>query len=733
MRRLLCGLVTFLLFTVVTDGASARADTPSPRRPNILWLIAEDMSPDLGCYGCKQVTTPNLDRLAAAGVRYTRAFTTAPVCSPSRSAFCTGMYQTTIGAHNHRAHRDDGRGLPPGVKIVSDWMRESGYFTANLITLPKSMGFQGVGKTDWNFYYPGLPFDSTRWDDLKSRQPFLAQINFHETHRPYQAPKQVDPAKVDLPPIYPDHPIAREDWARYLDAANELDRKVGLILQQLEKDGLADDTIVVFMSDHGESHVRGKQFCYDDGLRIPLIIRWAKNFPAPAHFKPGSVDSQLIAAIDLVPTFLDVAGHAKPEKMEGRVFLGKNAEPVREVVFGARDRCDETVFRFRTVRDARYRYIRNFTPERPFLQSNRYKENSYPVWKLIGRLGAEGKLTEWQKSFYLAERMPAEELYDMDADPWSMTNLAASEKPEHQQVHKRLRAALEKWIADSNDQGRELEPVALAKSQGTTKPATKPLDGYRMEDTSPRSPRVVGHRGLAEHLPENTLRNMRACLELNLSIELDVRRAKDGALVILHDGTLDRTTSGHGKVGDLPLAELKKLDAGSWFDPAFKNERIPTLDEVLTLRAKFPPAAGVIAVDLKEADTEEDILRLANRHGVVERLVFIGRAITEPEVRQRLRKVEPRASVAVLAAPETLDQALADGTANWIYFRHIPSRAEVMRVHAASKRVFLSGPKVAKHDAEIWKQAVDAGVDAILTDYPLELTRLLRVSSEKER
>ena len=323
----------------------------------------------------------------------------------------TGMYQTTIGAHHHRSHRDDGYRLPDGVKVISDWMREAGYFTANIRKLPANFGFDGTGKTDWNFTYVGKPFDSDEWTDLKAHQPFYAQINFQETHRKFHAPKKADPAKVDVPPIYPDHPVTRADWAAYLDAASELDRKVGLILQQLEADGLADDTIVLFMADHGQCHVRGKQFCYDDGLRIPLIIRWAKNFAQPKQFKPGGVSDQLIEAIDFTPTFLDVAGHVKPAKIQGRIFLGDRAEPPREVVFGARDRCDETMFRFRTVRDARYRYIHNFMPERPFLQTNDYKERSYPVWNLIKELGAQGKLTEWQKNFYLAPTMPPEELY----------------------------------------------------------------------------------------------------------------------------------------------------------------------------------------------------------------------------------------------------------------------------------------------------------------------------------
>ncbi|HEX5269233.1 MAG TPA: sulfatase [Gemmataceae bacterium] len=398
--------------------ATAAGAADKPKRPNVLWLIAEDLGPHLGCDGTQQVWTPNLDKLAKDGVRYTHCFTTSPVCSPSRSAFMTGMYQTTIGAHNHRAHRDDGYKLPDGVRVLTDWFRDAGYYTANVRELPKDMGFRGVGKTDWNFTYEGKPFDSDRWADLNGHQPFFAQINFQETHRPFHAPKKADPARVEIPPYYPDHPVTRADWAAYLDSLTELDRKIGLVLKQLEADGLADSTIILFFGDNGQAHVRGKQFCYDSGLKVPLLIRWPKDFPVPKHFKPGTVDDRLIDAIDFAPTMLTLCGAKKPAKMEGQVFLGDAAGPPRRYSFGARDRCDETVFRFRTVRDARYRYIRNFTPERPFLQANEYKQRAYPVWSLISELGKKGELPDWQKAFYLAPRMPPEELYDMDADIW---------------------------------------------------------------------------------------------------------------------------------------------------------------------------------------------------------------------------------------------------------------------------------------------------------------------------
>jgi arylsulfatase A-like enzyme len=394
----------------------------------------------------------------------------------------TGMYQTTIGAHNHRSHRDDGYLLPDGVRVITEYFRDAGYFTANVRELPDSCGFSGTAKTDWNFYYPTKAFDSDRWSDLKKHEPFFAQINFQETHRKYQAPKKADPAKVEFPPYYPDHPVTRADWAEYLDAASELDRKVGLILDQLRADGLADRTVIVFFGDHGQSHVRGKQFCYDSGLHIPLIINWAKGLPTPKYFSAGTVDDRLISAIDFGPTMMSLAGIEKPAKMQGQIFLGDSAAPPQQYVFGARDRCDETVFRFRTVRDTRYRYIRNFTPDRPFLQPNEYKERSYPVWNLLKELHAAGKLTPEQEVL-CAPTMPPEELYDLQSDPFEIRNLVSS--AEHGDVLKRMRSVLEKWIDDTNDQGRELEPPDLAARKGVTKLGTNPNKGYTQEDDSP--------------------------------------------------------------------------------------------------------------------------------------------------------------------------------------------------------------------------------------------------------
>lgn len=417
MKNLLVfGCVATLAVAPATIAPAADAT-----RPNVLWLIAEDFGPHLGCYGYQNISTPNIDRLAAQGVRYTHAYTTAPVCSPSRSAFMTGMYQNAIGAQEHRTLNK--KPLPDGVRVLPDWLRDAGYFSANIVQMPAGFGFKGTGKTDWNFKHEGNAFDSNQWDDLKGHQPFYAQLNFQETHRNFHAPAVSDPAKMEIPPYYPDHPVTRKDWAQYIDSAMELDRKVGKVLQQLEKDGLADNTVVLFFGDNGEANVRGKQFCYEEGFHVPLVIRWPKNFPAPAQITPGKVDDRFIEAIDFAPTMLDFAGIKKPAKMQGRVFLGQRAEAPREYVFGARDRCDETVMRIRSVRDARYRYIRNFMPEVPFLAPNNYKETQYPVWNLLKELHAQGKLTPAQE-FLCQPRQPEEELYDLQTDPWEIHNLA---------------------------------------------------------------------------------------------------------------------------------------------------------------------------------------------------------------------------------------------------------------------------------------------------------------------
>ena len=430
--------LTAVLSLILCTSVAAQKGT----RPNILWILGDDLGPDLGCYGQSLVRTPNIDRLAGQGARFKYAFTTAPVCSPSRSALMTGMYQTTIGAHQHRSHREDGYSLPNGVKTITDHFRAQGYFTANVKTI--APGLRVNGKTDFNYKVEN-PFDGDDWELLKNKQPFFAEVNFFEPHRNWAGAraqsKLVDPDKVVLPPYYPDHPLARDDYAHYLDAINLLDTKVGVVLKRLEEDGLAENTIVFFFGDNGRCHVRDKQWLYDGGLHIPLIVRW------PGQVKPGTVREDLVSAIDISATSLHLAGVKLPSNMQGQVFLGPDAKS-RKYIFGARDRCDETIDRIRTVRTQQYSYIRNFHPERPYTQFNAYKERSYPVLGLMKQLHAEGKLTPAQQLF-MAPRKPAEELFDLVADPHEIKNLAGSAK--HQAVLKEMRSALEQWMAACRD------------------------------------------------------------------------------------------------------------------------------------------------------------------------------------------------------------------------------------------------------------------------------------------
>jgi arylsulfatase A-like enzyme len=416
--------------------------------PNILWILSEDISPDLSCYGTEAVKTPNLDKLARQGVRYTNAFTTAPVCSASRSAMITGMYQTSIGVHHHRSHRDDGYTLPAPVRLITEYFREAGYFTANVKTA--APGVRGSGKTDFNFKFK-KPFDGSDWNRRQPGQPFFAQLSISVTHRGGhwknlrgKLKNPVDPADVKLPPYYPDHAIARDDWTTYLNSIQLMDQYVGRILKRLDDEGLADNTVVIFIGDHGRCHVRGKQWLYDGGIHIPLIIRW------PGKLKAGRVCDDLVSAIDISATVLKITGVEPPEYMHGRVFLGPDAKK-RGCIIAARDRCDETVDRIRCVRTKQYKYIRNFMPQRPYTQLNRYKERSYPMLPLMKQLHAEGKLTPVQ-ALFMARRKPDEELYDIRNDPYEIRNLVAL--PKHQMTLRKMRATLENWISETDDKGR---------------------------------------------------------------------------------------------------------------------------------------------------------------------------------------------------------------------------------------------------------------------------------------
>ncbi len=419
--------------------------------PNIIWLTGEDMGNQLGCYGFPHVRTPNIDRLASEGARFNNAFTTAPVCSASRSAFMTGVFQTTSGAHNHRSHRKDGYMLPSGIRLITDRLRDKGYFTCNVLEVAPGVG--GKGKTDFNWNVK-KPFDGTHWNQRKSGQPFFAHVNFQAPHKGPSFPRArklmrplIDPNKIDLPPYWPDHPVVRDEYANYLDAINLLDQDIGVTLDALKKDGLLENTIIAFFGDNGRCLIRGKQWLYDAGISVPLVVRWPGS-----DIKPGSVRDDLVMAIDLTATTLDMAGVQIPtdDKMDGQPLFGPKHRD-RAQIFAARDRCDMTVDRIRCVRTQQWKYIRNFMPERPYTQHNEYIETNYPTLGVMKELHKNGKLNATQ-SLFMASRKPDEELYDLTKDPHEVNNLAAVAS--HQGAKQKLAAHLDRWIAASNDQGR---------------------------------------------------------------------------------------------------------------------------------------------------------------------------------------------------------------------------------------------------------------------------------------
>lgn len=461
-------LLALLLFSILASGALA-AD-----RPNILWFVVDDMSANFSCYGEKTIQTPNVDRLAKEGTMFTHAFVTAPVCSPCRSALITGMYQTTIGAHHHRS----GRGtmkieLPNNVAPVPALFQRAGYYTcigSGLINdnpakgkKAKGKGGGGFGKTDYNFEYDPKIYDSADWNGRKEGQPFFMQVQLgggklrggksaQAAALSQRAEKELGGATkaeaVTLPPYYPRDPVLLEDWAAYLDAVRFTDQHVGKVLARLEKEGLLENTLVIFMTDHGISHARGKQFLYNEGTHIPLVVRGpgiAKNV----------VRDDLVMQVDLAPLSLAAAGIPIPDKMQGRDILAKDYKP-REEVFAARDRCDETVERIRSVRTDQYLYIRNFYPSRPHLQPNAYKDGKSIVQQLRA-LHADGKLDPLREKLFFSPERPPEELYDWKADPWQVKNLA--DDPAHKDTLEKLRSHLDKWIVDTGDKGPESEAM----------------------------------------------------------------------------------------------------------------------------------------------------------------------------------------------------------------------------------------------------------------------------------
>ncbi|MHC4945824.1 MAG: sulfatase family protein [Planctomycetota bacterium] len=450
-----------LCIVCVSLTALAESDTPDrgdpPNRPNVLWIFVEDMCPWLGCYGETLIETPHLDSLAEEGVLFEHCYVTAPVCSPCRSAIITGCMQTTLGLHQHRSSRskDAPIHLPDHVKTLPEIFRKAGYYTYN------------HGKDDYNFIYDrsklyaeSIPeknfygrMGKGDWSEREPGQPFFGQVTLWGGKNNAKVDEPLDPARVAIPPYYPDCPEYRKQYTHHYDQIRQTDAEVGEIISRLKKDGLFENTIIFFFSDHGFRMPRHKQFCYDGVLHVPLLIAWPGR---PEKVKPGTKRGDLCSLLDVTATTLALAGLEVPEWMESRNLFSPDFH--RNYVIAARDRCDYTIDHIRAVRTKKFKYIRNFLTDRPYLQPQYRDGREY--MKVLKQLYEEGKLNAAQSRFVSAER-PAEELYDLESDPHEIHDLA--DDPDRAGTLKEMRALLDRWMKETDDRGQYPESDASLK------------------------------------------------------------------------------------------------------------------------------------------------------------------------------------------------------------------------------------------------------------------------------
>jgi uncharacterized sulfatase len=443
------------------------SNEPSYEKPNILWITCEDVSPYLGCYGDTYAITPNIDKLAAEGVLYTKAFATAPVCAPARSCLVTGVYATSLGTQHLRSEVK----LPENIKCFPRYLRAAGYYCSNNY------------KKDYNFVDVNVWDESSReahWRKRKPGQPFFSVFNFVSTHQgqingsdeeffakyssKLRPEERHDGREIPLPPYYPDTPFVRKIWARYYNLITFMDKQVGDLFNQLEADGLADNTIVFFFSDHGLGIPRFKRTLYDSGLHVPLIVRFPERFQRLSAVKPGRQTNRLVSFIDFAPTVLSLIGLPVPGYMQGRAFLGDKAGAPREHIFGASSRVDEAYEFSRCVRDKRYKYIRNYMPHLPYIQPSEYPDRA-EIMKELRRAAADDRFSNAQKLLW-APAKPIEELYDTLADPHEINNLADS--TQHRNILAKLRKVHREWMLQTRDTGLLPEAEMHIRAEGST-------------------------------------------------------------------------------------------------------------------------------------------------------------------------------------------------------------------------------------------------------------------------
>lgn len=485
-----------LILSACNSGESIAENT---RRPNIIWIIAEDISPAFACYGDSLANTPNIDRLCLEGIRFDNAYATAPICAPSRSCLVSGRYAISMGTQHLRSETP----FSPNLKTLPEHLSAGGYFTSNR------------NKTDYNFSPEGLwEHWSGRYAPWRQRtddRPFFSFINVGPSHEGsvnrlanYEenvkdlAPEErIDPATMKVPPYYPDTEASREVWAHYYDMLQVLDKNVGLIIDSLEMDGLLEETIIFFFGDHGFGMPRYKRWLYNTGLSVPLMVRIPEKY---RHLQPESMDGatdRLVSFVDYAPTVLNLAGLEIPGTMEGQAFLGAEVPEAREYVYAARDRADDMFEMSRAVRNDRYIYIRHFMPHLPYIQSGFIYSDVKEGFKALREARAAGLNNELQEGMWLAK--PIEELYDLRQDPDELHNLAETEG--YQDIKNTLRGKLHDWMLTHHDLGLLPEAEYMIRSAGSTPyDYARTSDRYQVQKIL-ETAEMVGSAGEADLLP----------------------------------------------------------------------------------------------------------------------------------------------------------------------------------------------------------------------------------------
>ena len=442
-------------------------------KPNVLWLTAEDIGPQLGCYGDSVARTPNLDALAAKGMIYRRAWSNYPVCAPARTTIITGLYASSMGAGNMRSLVS----LDSDLRMFPQYLRDAGYYCTNHT------------KEDYNTTKPDQVWDvsgqTAHYDNRPdAERAFFAVMNQNCTHegklRSKKFPLETAPASIELAPYYPDTPVVRKDWARYYDNISRLDDWVGQELQSLKESGNADNTIVFFYGDHGSGMPRHKRFAGDSGMRVPMIVYVPEKLRhlSPNDYIPGKQSDRLVGFVDLAPTMLSLAGLKPPTEMQGNPFMGTYQTEAPEYLYGYRDRMDERIDCSRSITDGRYVYIRNFMPHVPHGQFLEFQQKTATT-KIWNDMFLEGKLNEIQSAFWRPKHF--EELYDLEADPHETRNLCLQADNDAQ-----LKATVERFRTELID-----GMVRFGDGGMIPETLTANLDGSSVYDAK-KTPRFTG-------------------------------------------------------------------------------------------------------------------------------------------------------------------------------------------------------------------------------------------------